>query len=229
MNYKSLFYFDIETVSNYKSLKEFEDNDKRGYELFLRKIRRKSDNFKDWKEPSPEVVYENKSCLIPEFGKIVCMSFAFYKNDELSLSSLYGDDEENLIQSIHRLIENISDKTSYGLCGYYIKGFDIPWLIRKMLKYDLKIPNLLKTFNVKPWEMNVIDLAEVWRSNGTLETTSFDEMLYELGVDSPKDDISGEDVNRVYWQENNLLKIKDYCEKDVQACVNTMKKISLIL
>jgi len=228
MNYKNLFYFDIETVSKYKNLIEFEDNDKRGYELFLKKLARKSDNYPDWKE-EPSIVYINKTPLMPEYGKIVCVTMAYYKNDELKMKSVYGDDEEKIVRDTHKIFDNIGKNTTFGSCGYYIKGFDIPWLCKKMMKYGLEIPIMLKTFNIKPWEKNVFDLAEVWRSSGTLENVSFDEMLHDLDVKSPKDDISGEEVGKVYWQDEDLERIKDYCEKDVISCVDAAKKISNLI
>jgi predicted PolB exonuclease-like 3'-5' exonuclease len=220
MNYKNLFYFDIETVSNYNGLNEFKVKDNRGYKLFLQKIKRKN-----WTE-EPNVLYDKKASLMPEYGKIVCVSMAIYKDDELRMRSIYDDDEETLMKKVHKTFSSISKNTVLGTCGYYIKGFDIPWLNRKMMKYGLKIPNIIKTFNVKPWEMNVFDLADIWRSNGTLEYVSFDEMLNSLDVDSPKSDISGADVTKVYWEDNNLIRIKEYCENDVIACVDAAKKIS---
>jgi len=225
MNYKNLFYFDIETVSKYKDISEFKELDKRGFELFLRKLDRKSDNYKDWKK-NPDIVYKEKSPLMPEYGKIVCVSMAYYKDDDLKKISLCGDDEEKIINGVSRAFKNIGDNTTFGLCGYYIKGFDIPWLNRKMIKYDIEIPSLLKTFNIKPWDMNVYDLAEVWRTNGTLESCSFDEMLYEMDIGSPKDDISGRNVNDVYWIDNDINRIKDYCEKDVEATIKAAKKLT---
>jgi hypothetical protein len=36
-----------------------------------------------------------------------------------------------------------------------------------------------------------------------------------LGIDSPKDDIEGKDVGRVYWKEKNLTRIVEYCQRDV--------------
>jgi len=228
MNYKNLFYFDIETVSKYRNLIEFEDNDERGYKLFLKKLDRKSDNYTDWKK-EPSLVYVDKSPLMPEYGKIVCVSMAYYRNDKLKMKSVYNDDEETLIIEVHKVFDNISKNTTFGNCGYYIKGFDIPWLNKKMMKYGLKIPNMLRTFGVKPWDMNTFDLAEIWRSSGTLENVSFDEMLSDLDVDSPKGDISGEDVSRVYWQDGNLERIKEYCENDVIACVDAAKKLSNIV
>jgi len=220
MNYKNLFYFDIETVSKYKDIVEFENEDNRGYKLFLQKIKRKK-----W-EGDAKTIYIEKASIMPEYGKIVCVSMAIYKDDEIRLRSIYDDNEETLMKKVHKTFSSISNKTILGSCGYYIKGFDIPWLNRKMLKYNLEIPNLLKTFNIKPWEMNVYDLAEMWRSNGTLEYVSFDEMLNELDIESPKDDISGGDVNKVYWEEQDLKRIKKYCENDVIACVNAAKKLN---
>jgi len=228
MDYKNLFYFDIETVSKYRNLIEFEDNDKRGFDLFLKKLKRKSDNYLDWKD-EPAKVYVDKSPLMPEYGKIVCVTMAYYKNDKLKMKSVYDDDEKKLVTEVHKNFDNISRNTTFGSCGYYIKGFDIPWLCKKMMKYELKIPTLLKTFGVKPWDMNVFDLAEIWRSSGTLENVSFDEMLHDLDVVSPKDDISGEDVNNVYWRDGDLERVKDYCEKDVIACVDAAKKLSNII
>lgn len=224
--YKNLFYFDIETTSYYQSLDTFKNLDERGYDLFMRKIERKSVNFADWKA-DPAEVYLNKAPLMPEYGRILCVTMAFYKGDEMLLKSIYGDDEEKLVKEVWSIFKKISETTNKGLCGYYIKGFDIPWLARKMMEYGLKIPQVLCTFNVKPWEMNVYDLAEIWKNKGTLENISFDEMLYKLDVTSPKSDISGGDVGKVYWVDGDLERVKVYCENDVIACVDAMKKLDI--
>jgi hypothetical protein len=36
-----------------------------------------------------------------------------------------------------------------------------------------------------------------------------------FNIPTPKDDISGKDVGRVYWEENDLERIATYCAKDV--------------
>jgi hypothetical protein len=38
-----------------------------------------------------------------------------------------------------------------------------------------------------------------------------------LGIPSPKDDIDGSEVYRVYYEENNIDKIINYCEKGTIA------------
>lgn len=229
MNYKEFVYIDIETAGKYPDLNTLKENDIRGYDLFMRKIERKSSQILDWKE-EPNNVYLNKSSLIPEFGRIVCVTMAIINSDdEVKIVSITDKNEKTLIQKAHKTLTNFSNRTLYGLCGYYIKGFDIPWLNRKMLEYGLEIPKLIRTFSIKPWEMNVLDLAEAWKSNGTLEATSFDEMLYVLGIESPKTIIAGKDVHNSYWFENDIEKIKTYCEADVISCVKAGEKIIHLL
>ena len=224
MNYTDLVYFDIETAGNYKDLQTLQSNDPRGYELFMRKIERKSENFSDWKG-DPNEVYLSKSPLMPEFGRVVCVSIATIIKEELKIVSLCDEDEKLIIDKAQKIFTKMSEKTLLGISGFYIKGFDIPWLNRKFLQYGLKIPKVLQTFNVKPWEMNVVDLSEVWKNFGTLEHVSFDEMLYLLGVPSPKSTITGKDVHYNFWVIKDLEKIKTYCESDVRACIEAAKKI----
>jgi len=40
-----------------------------------------------------------------------------------------------------------------------------------------------------------------------------------LDFPSPKDDIDGSQVGRVYWEENDVERISFYCEKDVLATI----------
>jgi len=229
MDYKDLLYIDIETAGKYPDLYTLKEYDIRGYDLFMRKIDRKSSQILDWKD-DPNDVYINKSPLIPEFGRIVCVSMAMIsKKDEIKMMSVCLEDEEQLIKKVHNTLMSVSEKTLIGLSGFYIKGFDIPWLNRSMLKYEYSVPKIIKTFNVKPWEMNVVDLAEVWKSLGTLEIVSFDEMLYTLNIDSPKDLMAGKDVHKFFWETKELDKIQSYCEKDVVSCVNAAKKIIHLL
>ena len=44
------------------------------------------------------------------------------------------------------------------------------------------------------------------------------------GIPTPKDDINGSEVGRVYWQENDLERIKTYCQKDVLAIAQLMRR-----
>jgi predicted PolB exonuclease-like 3'-5' exonuclease len=71
--------------------------------------------------------------------------------------------------------------------------------------------------------MRIVDMADDWKQKFAW-SWSFDEMCYELGVDSPKDKINGGDVNTYFWS-GRLEEIKEYCEKDVKACIEAAKRI----
>ncbi|MCB1713071.1 MAG: ribonuclease H-like domain-containing protein [Candidatus Riesia sp.] len=173
-------------------------------------------------------IFLEKSPLIPEYGKVVCVSMSYFKkNGERAIMSYIDHDEEDVIVQSHKFFEKVSNKTSMGLCGYHIKGFDIPWLNRKFLKYGLPIPNIMKTFGVKPWESNIYDLYEIWKNYGSLPNVSLNEVLYELRIDGKLMD--GSDVHDVYWKDKNLDKIKEYCEYDVDACIKISEKIMSLI
>ena len=46
-----------------------------------------------------------------------------------------------------------------------------------------------------------------------------------MNIPTPKDDISGADVARVYYEENDLQRIMVYCEKDVVALIQLFLRL----
>jgi 3'-5' exonuclease len=46
-----------------------------------------------------------------------------------------------------------------------------------------------------------------------------------LGIPSPKDDIDGSEVFRVYYEENNIDRIITYCEKDTIAVAQVLLRL----
>ena len=46
-----------------------------------------------------------------------------------------------------------------------------------------------------------------------------------LGIPSPKDDIDGSQVRDVFYNEKDIDRIIKYCEKDVLAIVQVLKKL----
>ncbi|MEL6276250.1 MAG: 3'-5' exonuclease, partial [Bacteroidota bacterium] len=48
-----------------------------------------------------------------------------------------------------------------------------------------------------------------------------------LGFPSPKDDIDGSMVGRVFWEEGDVERIAHYCEKDVLATAQLFLRYQL--
>jgi 3'-5' exonuclease len=65
---------------------------------------------------------------------------------------------------------------------------------------------------------------ELWKFGDYKNYTSLDLLTYIFDIPTPKDDIDGSMVWKVYWEEKDLERIKNYCQKDVLAIAQLMKR-----
>ena len=79
----------------------------------------------------------------------------------------------------------------------------------------------------KPWEVNILDLQEIWKQNG-FNSCKFNSACVFLGIESPKDDIDGSQVHEAFWN-GEIERIKTYCEKDVISLHKMYNKIIHLL
>ncbi len=114
------------------------------------------------------------------------------------------------------------------LCAHNGKEFDFPYIARRMLINGIQIPKVLQVAGKKPWETNFIDTMELWKFGDYKSYTSLDLLCAILDIPTPKDDINGSEVGRVYWQENDLERIKTYCQKDVLAIAQLMRRFNYL-
>jgi hypothetical protein len=70
--------------------------------------------------------------------------------------------------------------------------------------------------------MHDVDTLQLWKFGDYKNYTSLKLMAEILDIPTPKDQIEGKDVCRVYWQENDLAKIIDYCQKDVITVIRLL-------
>lgn len=217
---KELFHFDIETVGAHPDYQTFKSNDERGAKLFENKY-----NKMKWDEKyeSIEDAYIDNAGIMSTYGKIVCISFGYLDNESnKQIKSIYGDDEKDIVNKFNDLLKKIETK-NFNLSGFRVIHFDIPWILHKLHKYGIIPADIILMYDKKPWEMRITDLSEDWKGRFAWAFT-FDEMCYEIGVDSPKDVINGTDVHKYYWS-GRLEDIKAYCERDVEASIEVSKRI----
>lgn len=218
INYKKLLYFDIETVSEYKNWDEFVNSSEDGSGSFRIKYNRAQRNGNNHWSGTIEEAYLNNAPLLAEYGKIVCISYGVFVDGNFIINSKSindFEDEKGLIEFIAKLFKRTESKGLY-LSGHNIKGFDIPFIFKKMLKYSIKIPNVLDITEKKPWEIKMYDTGDLTKGTGFV-SSSLADVAYLLGLKSPKDDIFGGEVHEVYWIHNAIDRIILYCEKDVEA------------
>ena len=106
------------------------------------------------------------------------------------------------------------------MCGHNAKEFDFPFMGRRIIINGLKLPAPLNIAGKKPWEIAHLDTMELWKFGDYKNYTSLNLLTHVFGIPTPKDDISGADVARVYYEEGDLPRIVKYCEKDVVALIN---------
>ena len=214
-----LFFFDLETAGQYKDYDSFLDNDERGARLFLGKYEKM--NWSEKYEDINEAYLENAG-IISTYGRIVCISFGYESKGEKMIRSFYGDDERDIVESFNNLLKKIETK-SYNLCGFRINHFDIPWVLHKLHKYEIEPANMIYLYDKKPWDLRVVDMSDDWKSRFAW-AFSFDELAYELGINSPKDTMNGSQVHEYYWN-GRVEDVKTYCEKDVEVSIEVSKRI----
>jgi len=178
---------------------------------------------------TPEYGYLNSAGIYSEFGKICCISagFIFYKNNEMFFrsKSFAGTDERKILIDFSEMLTKSFSAADNNLCGHNIKEFDVPYICRRLLINALPIPRMLQIYGKKPWEINFLDTLDLWKFGDYKHFTSLKLLTHIFGIPSPKDDIDGSQVARVYYEEKNIERIAAYCEKDVLATAQLLLKI----
>ena len=86
----------------------------------------------------------------------------------------------------------------------------------------LKLPKLFDIAGQKPWETKdfLIDTLQLWKFGDYKHYTSLSLLCALFNIPTPKDDIDGSQVGKVYWEDNDIDRIIRYCEKDTLAVAN---------
>lgn len=201
-----IIYFDIETVQDGENVAEFNE---------AALIER----------------YGEKFNFMPEFNRIFTIAVWTVTKEGNVIKNLEWSEEEQIrkffdvVNTTYKVQENgrTVDKPVI-LCWFNIKGFDLPFIIKRALKYQIDIPNSIKFYGTKPWDLeHILDLQEVYKCGVFAAPGNLDLICNYLGITSPKSDwIDGSQVQEFYnkWE---LEKVKEYCRKDVEATIKVYK------
>jgi uncharacterized protein YprB with RNaseH-like and TPR domain len=214
LNLNKVLFLDIETVPNTEN---YSDLSPTFQKLWDDKIKWQAER----DEKTPEEIYQ-RAGIFAEFGKIICISVGYFTNaDTPSMkyrtTSFAGDDEKLLLQNFANLLNSHYYRNDQYLCAHNGKEFDYPFIARRMLLNGINLPDLLDLAGKKPWDIKHLDTMELWKFGDYKHYTSLNLLANIFNIPTPKDDITGADVARVYYEENDLDRIVTYCEKDTLA------------
>ena len=217
-----LFLLDIETVPQVNGFEHLSTDVQK---LFREKISKTMpENFDD------NEAYSKKAGILAEFGKVICISTAFFYQDTanrlcLRIKSIYGDDEIVLLNQFIDLVNKFSSvKPRFQFAGHNIREFDIPYLCRRMLVNNILLPPYLNIYGAKPWEIHMTDTLQWWKFGDYKNYTSLHLLANVLGIPTSKDDIDGSMVQHVYYTEKNIERIVHYCQKDVVVVARVIQR-----
>ena len=214
INLSRVLFIDIETVPSTADFSDLPED--------IAGLWDKKSNYFRKEGEGPADVF-NRAGIYAEFGKIICISAGFLRGSADSMSirikSFFGDNEKEILEDFSVLLNNFTEGKDALLCAHNGKEFDFPYIARRMLINDLRIPLILDNAGKKPWEIGLLDTMELWKFGDFKSFTSLNLLTRLFGIPTPKDDIDGSMVSQVYWKDKDLERIARYCEKDVVAMI----------
>jgi len=221
-----ILFIDIETVGISSTYKKFSSDYSELHLQFVKYLDWFTKRFPEDSESSIDQIFESRAALVPEFAKIICVSAGVVDKDgELKKMSYFNSDEKVLLEEVNKLLGRVNGP-GFSICGHNIKNFDIPMLAKRMMINGIKPSSILPSYDTKPWEIRAIDTKEVWQYGQFGAISSLELMCVSMGIPTPKsDEISGDKIHHLFWNENKYDIIKEYCEKDVDTVFEVVKKI----
>ncbi|GAA4449114.1 3'-5' exonuclease [Nibrella saemangeumensis] len=210
--FKNLLFIDVKTVAAEAS---FDQVHPRLQQQWEQKIR----YYRDDEGMSPAEWYDRRASYYAEFGRIVCVGIGgLYWNDEeqlhLKVKILDHDNELSLLREFIHIINRYSPN-DLVLCAHNGKEFDYPFLCRRMMVHGFKLPQTLQLSGRKPWEVPHQDTLENWRFGERSHFVPLDLLAAILDVPAKPLDLTEEQVNLVYYGENDMNRIRQYTQDSI--------------
>lgn len=207
---KNILFLDVETVSSHADYEELDERLKSQWA-------RKASFFKKFEELPASEIYFERAGIYAEFGKVIVISLGYFHEEDGQLTfrvtSLYDHDEKALLGRFSAILRKMND--DIRLCAHNGREFDFPYLSRRLLINSIGLPSALNLSGKKPWEINHIDTMDMWKFGDYKHFTSLELLAALFNIDSSKSDIDGSMVNEVYYKEDGLKRVADYCRDDV--------------
>lgn len=222
---KDILFIDVETVAQQSDFEKVDERLQKQWE-------QKSSYFKNEKERTPAELYVDRAGIYAEFGKIVCISFGgFYEEEgeiKFRASSVCGDDEKDLLVDFVNIIQKHRAKDKLLLCAHNGKEFDFPYICRRLIVNGITLPNILQLAGKKPWNIPHLDTLEMWKFGDYKNFTSLELLATLFDIPSSKSEIDGSMVNDTYYIDKDLPKITRYCVADVVVLAQLYLKMNAV-
>ncbi len=210
-----MLFLDIETAPQFPDYEKMDRVTKALWDKKASFLKRSNDD-------TAETLYA-RAGIYAEFGRIICICAGLTEKNCLDIYTFSGREEELILKRFTAFM--LRNRQKYDcLCAHNGKEFDFPYLCRRLIVHQLPIPEILDTAGKKPWEIKHLDTMELWKFGDWKNYTSLALLTHILNIPSPKQEMDGGDVGRIFWQEKGLDRIASYCQQDVVAVFRLMQR-----
>jgi predicted PolB exonuclease-like 3'-5' exonuclease len=157
-----------------------------------------------------------KQALNSMQGRIICIGWSFNGKTEI----VSGQDESQIMYIFSDALCELHDEIREPLhfCGWNIGTFDLPWLWRKSIQYNL--PELRKLIP-KDNRSLYTDLMKAWQSDYK-DFVSLDNCAKFLGI--KHEGGKGSDVYQ-WWKDGDMKSIYLHCKQDIETTIEIYRRI----
>ena len=162
-----------------------------------------------------EEIFLRYASLYPEFSRVLCIVIGIFDEEMIpEIENVKGDSEKQIISNFFNVI---TKNKNLRLGGFNIKGFDIPYLIKRSYEVKEVLPTVLRLRGKKPWEISFLDLMEDYKGLGW-EMPSLDLVTTFLGNPSSKALFHASEV-AILLDSGKITKedVIKYCARDVKS------------
>ncbi len=223
---KNILFIDIETVSAEEKYENLSDRWKDLWNY-------KASFLKNDTNLTASELYE-RAGIYSEFGKIICIGLGFFywnENEKICLKTkiIAQENEAEILLEFKHILETKYKNRGVVLAAHNGKEFDYPYICRRMIVNNVPIPAALQLNGQKPWNIPHYDTMDMWKFGDKKQFTSLDLMAALFNVESSKKNMAGHQVNQVFYQEQNLEKIAEYCREDIVVLAQVFCKLQGII
>lgn len=221
--YRNILFIDIETVACSSTYSALDERLKVQWARKASYFRQRADDQTD------EALFYERAGIYAEFGKIIViamgkLSFSDAGERLLKTRVFANHDEAALLTEFKGALDKM-DQGQIKLCAHNGKEFDYPYLSRRMLVHGIPLPAVLNISGKKTWDIPHLDTLEMWKFGDYKHYTSLDLLATLFNIPTSKGDMNGSKVNEVYYREQDMQKIAEYCVGDVVAVAQLFLKL----
>lgn len=196
------FVFDVETIPDFNFIRSVLEQPEKDNEALLL-------------QAGEELARSQSGFLPPMYHQIISWAGLWIENigAPRQKASWSGTDEK---EGLMALFDTLSTYKDFGLIHHNGRGFDLPLLTYRAMKYGLQMPPRLNHRDIRyRYSDSNVDLLDEFSNYGASSWPKLKHLGYLIGIPF-KQTGEGNEVLDMF-NRNELEKIEHYCYEDVMA------------